>query len=207
MSVEVPPKPDDKFCGSLCLQGTLSTAQSDFWTSDQILHLGQYLSQLQLLTTDLGEQMLQVRWSPPCAGLTGPLVSLPRGVLMPAGGSGSAQSWQPSFSAVPDAGRLRQPMTGTRLASAQRQAAVRGTSTSARACKIAAEHASVVVEVRKTLSERGVALPRSHFADPDVELARYAVTVGLLTAKSPEEKWVFFCSWPLSACAHASTEA
>ena len=50
--------------------------------------------------------------------------------------SGSARpSWQPSYSAMPEhAGRhMRQPMSGGRLAAAQRQASMRGTSTSVRA--------------------------------------------------------------------------
>ena len=53
---------------------------------------------------------------------------------------------------------------------------------------LAAEHADVIAALRATMQARGVQLPRSHFADPDVELARYAVTVGLLTANTPEEK-------------------
>ena len=56
--------------------------------------------------------------------------------------------------------------------------------------KLAAEHADVIASLRATMKARGVQLPKSHFADPDVELARYAVTVGLLTANTPEEKWV-----------------
>ena len=32
-------------------------------------------------------------------------------------------------------------------------------------------------------------LPACHFGTPDVELVRYAITVGLLTARTPEERY------------------
>jgi hypothetical protein len=46
----------------------------------------------------------------------------------------------------------------------------------------------VVAAIRSKLEERGVSFPATHFADVDVELARYAVTVGLLTAQTATDR-------------------
>ncbi|EIE24556.1 hypothetical protein COCSUDRAFT_40921 [Coccomyxa subellipsoidea C-169] len=53
-----------------------------------------------------------------------------------------------------------------------------------RAKDVAVAHSDVVADIRRKLEERGVSLPASHFADVDVELARYAITVGLLSAQT-----------------------
>ena len=43
--------------------------------------------------------------------------------------------------------------------------------------------------IHKVLEEKGVYLPACHFSTPDVELVRYAITVGLLTAKTSDERY------------------
>ena len=156
-----------------------------------------------------GGHSLQMRWAPACTAIdAGPMPLLSPALacrpppLALGGPCPAGPAWQPSLSAMPDASRFRQPMTGPRLAAAQRQAAARGTSTSLRAVRIAAEHAPVVAAVRRALAERGVALPPSHFADADVELARYAVTVGLLAAETPQDRRARPPASPL-ACAPA----
>jgi hypothetical protein len=80
---------------------------------------------------------MQLRLPPgaPAIALPAPLAALALPSRLPAtvALSSSSSAWQPSYSAMPDASRLRQPMSGGRLAAAQRQASVRGTSTSVRA--------------------------------------------------------------------------
>ena len=53
-----------------------------------------------------------------------------------------------------------------------------------------AEQPEIARAIHKVLEERGVSLPACHFRTPDVELVRYAITVGLLTAKTPEDRYV-----------------
>lgn len=72
-------------------------------------------------------------------------------------------------------------------------------STSLRVVDIAAEHQAVIANIRKKLEERGVALPPAHFANTDVELTRYAITVGLLAAHTAADR----CRFP-PFCAQAS---
>ncbi len=57
----------------------------------------------------------------------------------------------------------------------------------------------MIAALRATMDARGVALPPNHFGDPDVELARYAVTVGLLTAQSEEDRCACKCAAVLLA--------
>ncbi len=71
------------------------------------------------------------------------------------------------------------------------------TSTSLRVVDIAAEHRDVIATIRKKLEERGVALPPAHFANTDVELTRYAITVGLLAAHTTADR--------CTLCLHVST--
>ena len=51
-----------------------------------------------------------------------------------------------------------------------------------------AEQPEIARAIHKVLEERGISLPACHFRTPDVELVRYAITVGLLTARTPEER-------------------
>lgn len=66
---------------------------------------------------------------------------------------------------------------------------LRGSAPALRAKDLAVKHKDVIEAIRLKLEERGVSLPTSHFADADVELARYAVTVGLLTAHTAAERY------------------
>jgi len=52
-----------------------------------------------------------------------------------------------------------------------------------------AEHPEIAEAIHKVLEEKGVHLPACHFSTPDVELVRYAITVGLLAAKTPDERY------------------
>ncbi len=52
-----------------------------------------------------------------------------------------------------------------------------------------AEQPEIARAIHKVLEERGVDLPPCHFHTSDIELVRYAITVGLLTAKTPEERY------------------
>ena len=72
--------------------------------------------------------------------------------------------------------------------------------------RLAAEHADVIATLRATMAAHGVKLPANHFLDPDVELARYAVTVGLLTAQSEEDRCRRMRSlfWPLTGVHHGA---
>ena len=72
-------------------------------------------------------------------------------------------------------------------------------STSLRVVDIAAEHPDMIASIRKKLEERGVALPPAHFANTDVELTRYAITVGLLAAHTAADRCRHFpctCQMP-----------
>jgi hypothetical protein len=51
------------------------------------------------------------------------------------------------------------------------------------------EYPEIAKAIQKVLDERGIHLPACHFHTPDVELVRYAITVGLLTARTPEERY------------------
>ncbi len=53
-----------------------------------------------------------------------------------------------------------------------------------------AEQPEIAGAIHKVLEERGVSLPACHFRTPDIELVRYAITVGLLTARTPEERCI-----------------
>ena len=59
---------------------------------------------------------------------------------------------------------------------------------------VAAAHSDVVADIRRKLEERGVSLPASHFADVNVELARYAITVGLLSAQTAADRCITLAS-------------
>lgn len=52
-----------------------------------------------------------------------------------------------------------------------------------------AEYPEIAKAIQKLLDERGIRLPACHFHTPDVELVRYAITVGLLTARTPDERY------------------
>lgn len=52
-----------------------------------------------------------------------------------------------------------------------------------------AEQPEIARAIHKVLEERGVSLPACHFRTSDVELVRYAITVGLLTARTPEDRY------------------
>lgn len=97
-------------------------------------------------------------------------------------------SWQPCLNTGPDAGFRSEPMHSSSF---------RGdTSGRLRACNLAAEHPDILAAIKRELEKRGVILPSGHFANPDVELIRYAITVGLLSASTPAEK----CALPF--CCH-----
>jgi hypothetical protein len=70
------------------------------------------------------------------------------------------------------------------------------------ASNVAAEHPDVIAAIKHMLKERGVVLPPNHFVNEDVELIRYAITVGLLTASTPSEKYAI-CSWHVPLCERA----
>ncbi|KAK9909565.1 hypothetical protein WJX75_004195 [Coccomyxa subellipsoidea] len=87
-------------------------------------------------------------------------------------------------SVIPDSTFARSPTVPAAATRHARKAA----SPSLRAKDVAAEHSEVVAAIRSKLEERGVSFPATHFADVDVELARYAVTVGLLTAQTATDR-------------------
>lgn len=84
----------------------------------------------------------------------------------------------------------RNPTTTTAATRQSREAV----SPTLRAKDVAAAHLDVVADIRRKLEERGVSLPASHFADVDVELARYAITVGLLSAQTAADRCITLAS-------------
>ncbi|CAL5219443.1 g1275 [Coccomyxa viridis] len=93
----------------------------------------------------------------------------------------ASSRWQPSCYVAPDA---------TYRAGVEAPASTLKGDTSAtrRAAAVAAEQPEIAGAIHKVLEERGVSLPACHFRTPDIELVRYAITVGLLTARTPEER-------------------
>lgn len=57
------------------------------------------------------------------------------------------------------------------------------------AAAAAAAYRPEMAEMRALLAAHGVRLPRVRFDDTDAELFRFAATMGLLKARSPEERW------------------
>ncbi|BDA42790.1 hypothetical protein COCOBI_03-6830 [Coccomyxa sp. Obi] len=96
----------------------------------------------------------------------------------------SLSAWHPSHSAAPDANFARGPSVAATATRHYRSSS----STSLRVVDIAAEHPDLIATIRKKLEERGVALPPAHFANTDVELTRYAITVGLLAAHTAADR-------------------
>ncbi|CAL8467562.1 g7100 [Coccomyxa elongata] len=96
----------------------------------------------------------------------------------------SLSAWHASHSAAPDANFARGPSVAAAATRHYRS----NTSTSLRVVDIAAEHPDVIATIQKKLEERGIALPPAHFANTDVELTRYAITVGLLAAHTTADR-------------------
>ena len=56
------------------------------------------------------------------------------------------------------------------------------------AAAAASTHAAEMAEMKALLAAHGVDLPLERFDDTDAELFRFAATMGLLRARTPEER-------------------
>ncbi len=56
------------------------------------------------------------------------------------------------------------------------------------AAAAAYKYAAEMAEMKALLAAHGVALPRERFDDTNAELFRFAATMGLLKARTPEER-------------------